>query len=161
MDTAPAARAEKEGKRDMSNEIYLQCAGDGRTFKRTLFEEIMSKGAVNPKFPLEDITYPDGSGAKEVYANENENLDSVSFGRFWGGMFYERLWELADGTNSFIWWPDAGSPVAVTREDVISQLPEGVLDGEEEPFVVRSGKELEQAVGFGGDPEQGDEDEEE
>jgi hypothetical protein len=159
MDTAPAARADKEGKRDMSNEIYLQCVGEGGRFKRTLFEEIMSKGAVNPQFPLVDVAYPDGSGANEIYADESEDLDGVSFGRFGGSMFYDRLWELADRTNSYVWWPDLGSPIAVTREDMISQLPEDLLDGEEEPYVVRSGKELEQAVGD--DLEEDDENEEE
>jgi hypothetical protein len=143
----------------MSFDLFLQTARDGDTFKRTLFEEIMSRGAINPELPLEDVNYPDG-GCREIVIEDEEDIDSASFSRFGGDTFFQRLWELADRTNSFIWWPDVGSPVAVTRQDMISQLPEGVLDAEEDPYVVRSGKELENAILFAIEPDEPEGDDE-
>ena len=130
----------------MSFDVHLICVRDGKgaTFPRELFEEIMGRGAIDPDFPLWAVTYADG-GSQIIGADE-ENLDGAMFNHFGGDTFFDRLWELADRTNSFFWWPNTHRSVAITRRDIISHIPDGALDGLGEPYFVQTGKELENAI---------------
>jgi len=147
----------------MSFDIYLQCMRNKEpaTFKRSLAEDIMNRGAIAPELPLMNISYPDGSCV--AYIDEDEDIDGVSFDHFGGDTFYQRLWELADMTGSFLFWPDLGRKMAVTRANVIQHIDDDTVEGHGPPYIVSSGKELEDAIEFGidpNDPESGDEDDE-
>lgn len=132
----------------MSNDIFLICARkDGpATFKRALAEEIMNRGAINPRLPLTDITYSDGGA--EVSIEEDEDIDGGGFGRFGGRTFYDRLWELADRTGSYLVWPDFPPCLAVTRPEFVAYIDEDTVEAHGPPYVVKSGKELEYAIEF-------------
>ncbi|HUO93705.1 MAG TPA: hypothetical protein VMU22_12320, partial [Rhizomicrobium sp.] len=101
----------------MSMDLFLQCARDGEPsmFPRALFEEVMSRGAIDPEFPLSEVLYVDG-GCREIDGGERDAISSLSFAHFGGDIFFDRLWELADRTGSYLMWP--GDPsIAVTRSD--------------------------------------------
>jgi hypothetical protein len=55
----------------VSFDIFLVCVKDGETavFKRDLFEEIFSRGAINPQLPFTNVVYGDG-GAQIYGADE-------------------------------------------------------------------------------------------
>ena len=81
-----------------------------------------------------------------IYVAEDENIDHATFMRAGGDTIFARIWELADRTNSFIWWPNTRRSVALTRLDIIPHIPEGALDGLGEPYIVQTGSELENAI---------------
>lgn len=133
----------------MSFDIFLACLnnGDMQAFKRELAQEILGRGAVDEGGALERVEYPDGSGS-DVYCDEGtDNLSGAMFNHSGGDTFFERLWELADRTGSMIFWPGDGSPVAVTRPEMLPYIPKNE-DGEpmEPQFVVKNGKELQDAI---------------
>src|SRR5271165_2704768 len=138
----------------MSFDLFMFCARNGHesTFKRELFEEIMGRDAINPHFPIERLTYADGSGS-DVSGAERSIMDGASFNRPGGRIFYDRLWELADRTHSFLVWPDLGRSTAVTRADMLPHLFEGMAEDDNPPYVVKSGQELEYAIEYAIDPE--------
>lgn len=131
----------------MSMELFLECKRDGETasFKRSLFEEIMGRGAVAPQFPLTGVEYADG-GALEIDGGEDDDITSLTFSRFGGDTFFDRLWELADRTGSFLWWPGMDRQLAATRDDVANQIDADMVDEMGPPYVVANGKELAEAV---------------
>lgn len=136
----------------MSFDIHIICMrdGEGSSFTRNLFEEIMGRGAIDPKFPLETVSYADGRS--EIYGAQDDNLGGAMFNHFGGDTFFNRLWELADRTGSFIWWPDTKRSVAITRPEINSHLPKDIPGSMGRPYLVRSGREPEQAIGHGIDP---------
>ena len=154
------AVANKEGGA-MSFDIFLVCMRNGEpaTFKRTLAEEVMNRGAIDPDLPLLNITYADGGGGV-AYIDEDEDIDSVSFDHFGGDTFYNRLWDLMDRTGSFLFWPAVGRKLAVTRPEIVSHIDEDTVEDLGPAFIVRSGKELEDAIEFGIDPNEPENDEE-
>lgn len=136
----------------MSFDLFMMCVRDGETatFTRKLFEEIMSRDAIDPELPMRDVTYPDGSGS-HICGADRDVMDGVSFNRPGGYTFYDHLWELADRTNSFFTWPDTGRSIAVTRSDMIAHLYEGAAESFGPPYVARTGKELAHAIHLGED----------
>jgi hypothetical protein len=133
----------------MSFDIFFDCINNdgGKTFKRQLAQEILGRDAIKPADALlSSVAYPDGSGS-EVYCSKDEDLDGMMFNHSGGDTFFERLWELADRTGSMIFWPGDGVPVAVTRPELLQHLPKSEAGDEMEPqFVVRNGKELQEAI---------------
>jgi hypothetical protein len=137
----------------MSMDLFLTCARDGKgsTFKRALLEEIMGRGAIDPKYPLTRVRYADG--ASEIDAGEGEDIETVSFLHFGGETFFDRLWELADRTSSYFVWPDEERSLAVTRPDMIAKIDPHTIESLGPAYIVRSGKELGDAILDGIDPE--------
>lgn len=135
----------------MSFDIFLSCVRDGEpsTFKRALAHEILAKGASDADESLEEISYPDGGA--EVFCDEADDVDGISFNHAGGATFFERLWELADRTGSMIFWPGGGQSVAVTRADMLPHLPEDLPGGDGSPAaVVGNAKALEDLIGRSG-----------
>src|SRR5215472_14579742 len=141
----------------MSMDLFLTCVRDGEpsTFTRALFEEVMGRGAIDPKFPLSDVLYADG-GCREIDGGEGDTISSLSFGHFGGDTFFDRLWELADRTCSYVLWPGDRPSVAITRSDILAKLdPKMVKDLG--VVAVGSGKELSAAIEGGFDLEDDEE----
>jgi hypothetical protein len=137
----------------MSMDLFLTCVRDGEPsdFPRALFEEVMGRGATDPKFPLSEVLYADG-GCREIDGGGGDTVSSLSFAHFGGDTFFDRLWELADRSASYLLWPGESPSVAVTRPDVLSKLdPKMVKDLG--AVVVGSGKELSAAIEDGFDLE--------
>jgi hypothetical protein len=137
----------------MSFSLYLSCTrnGESAVFGRALFEEIMRPDAINPRSPLLSVNYADGSGCAEIRMAEDDEIERLSFSHFGPGFFFDRLWELAERTNSFFWWPGAERFVAVTNLEMLAHLPAGLPEGCE-PYVVKNGSELYEAI-FARDPD--------
>jgi len=137
----------------MSMDLFLTCVRDGEpsAFPRRLFEEIMGRGATKPEFPLSEVAYADG-GCREIDGGEAESISSLTFAHFGGETFFDRLWELADRTDSYLLWPGDGPSVAITRADIMGKLdPKMVKDLG--VVAVGSGRELAAAIEGGFDPE--------
>lgn len=141
----------------MSMDLFLTCVREGEpsTFPRTLFEEVMANGAIAPTFPLSDVVYADG-GCREIDGGAGEAISSLTFAHFGGDTFFDRLWELADRTVSYLLWPGDGPCVAVTRSDVLAKLDPSMVK-DLEAVVVGSGKELAAAIEGAEDDEDFDE----
>ena len=130
----------------MSMDLFLTCVRDGEpsAFPRTLFEEIMGRGAIRPEFPLSEVAYADG-GCREIDGGEAESISSLTFAHFGGETFFDRLWELADRTESYLLWPGDGPSVAITRADVRGKLDPSMVK-DLGVVVVGTGKELAAAI---------------
>ncbi len=130
----------------MSFDVFLMCVRDGEeaTFKREVLEEVMGRGAINPDYPLSNVYYADGMSV--IYGGDDEDIDSLMFNHFGGDTFFDRLWELADRTGSFLTWPDGECSLAVTCPEMIDQIYPSVIESVGPPIIVRSGKELENAI---------------
>jgi len=140
----------------MSFDLFLNCVRDGETatFKRALFEEIIGRGAVNARFPLGTVEYPDGSGG-EIYgadSEEDEEIDGLMFTHFGGDTLMARIWELADQTGSFLIWPSDGRCLAVTSAETVRHIPPDLAESFGPPFIVSSGDELDYVIGHEKDP---------
>lgn len=138
----------------MSFSIHLVCAREGEkaTFKRALFDEIMGREAINPKFPLYQVDYHDGGcwDIRDPFVDQGET-SMISFSRFDGNTFFDLLWEFADKVGAFMFWPGEGRLIAVTNREVLAQLP-GELKNMGPPYIVKNGRELFDAI-CGIDPE--------
>jgi hypothetical protein len=133
----------------MSMSLHLVCIeGEGQfTFSRAIAREILSRGAVSPEDVLEyRVDYPDGGGGAEVYCEDGVELNEISFNRFGGETFFDRVWELADRIGAVIFWPAPGPSNAVTRTEVIERLPSYFREEENIPVVVHNGRELYNAI---------------
>jgi hypothetical protein len=127
----------------MSMDLFISCTRDGKaaTFPRQLFEEIMTRGAVDTSLPVSTIAYADGSGG-ECGADDADMIDGADFVDFGGDIFFERIWELADRTGSYFTWPGADRPLAVTRSEFIKDVPRDVVEELGPVRVVANGREL-------------------
>jgi hypothetical protein len=96
--------------------------GDTATFRRSVFEEIFTREALEPSSPLNNVRYPDGSSA-EIYGCEADDIDGVMFTHFGGETVFSLIIELAERTGSMIFWPDTRPALAVTRASVIDHIP--------------------------------------
>jgi hypothetical protein len=128
----------------MSSDIFLAClrGENTETFKRSLFEEIFGRQAINPRLPFTSVTYADGGA--EVYGAEEDETNYVGFDHFGGDTFFAALHELALRTRSVIYWPaNEGAWAAVAEVAVIALLPMSFeREGPQAVRVVRSGREL-------------------
>jgi hypothetical protein len=108
----------------MSFDVFLQCfrGGEHALLPRAVFEEIFSRDAIDPSYPLERVDYPDGSGGS-IYGSNDENIDGMMFSHCGGHTFYSRLYEFAHRTRSIIFWPDIRPSLAVTDATVIDDIP--------------------------------------
>jgi hypothetical protein len=131
----------------MSFDIFLICFRDGEaaTFKRTLFEDIFRRDAVDPRLPLTRVTYRDGGVLEIDGAEEGDETENMAFSRFGGETFFAALHELVDRSGSVLVWPAAGRSIAVTRETTIAHLPEELKELGP-PFVVANGSELARCI---------------
>jgi hypothetical protein len=113
----------------MSADIYLQCFehGKAKTFSRLIFEEVFARDALAPQYPLTRVSYPDG-GRIDVYGGESDDIHALTFSRYGGEFFFRALYELADRTQSIIYWPDILPALAVTNAAVIPHIPADCLD---------------------------------
>ena len=118
--------------------------GETSSFKREAFEEIMGRGAINPRPPFCNIEYADGGC--EVFGADDEDISSLMIDHFGGETFFDRLWELAERTGSFFAWTGAGGGYAVTDSALLAHLPPGIADDPEPPLVVDDGRALEAAI---------------
>jgi hypothetical protein len=129
-------------------ELFVVCIeGVGQSrFERALAQEILGRDALDPKQALVyRVDYPDGSGG-EVSCDEGDDLDSIAFDHFGGRTFFDRVWELADRIGALIFWPAPGPSNALTRAELLDRLPSELRDEERMPIIVRSGRELYDAV---------------
>jgi len=129
----------------MSFAIYLQYFRNGETatFKRAVFEQIFGRHAIDlDSFPKR-VVYADGGA--EIYVDADEDIDGVTFNRCGGDTFFAALLELADQTKSVVYWPDEGRQLAVTDPEILPHLPPE-LAALGPAFIVKSGKELEEAI---------------
>ena len=132
----------------MSFDIHLQCYRNGEpaTFKRALVEEIFGRDSVDLRLPLTDVGYPDGSGGQIFGADKEDDISSLMFNHCGGATFYDRLYELAHRTRSFLIWPFGDPQSAVTDEDTIADSP-GLWEGPLGPaIVVHSGRALAEGI---------------
>ena len=108
----------------MSFDIFVLCFKDKKPahYPRSLAEDIFRRGALAPSNDLTDIRYADGCA--EVGAEEVGEIDHLVLERFKGRTALERLLEFADKTNALIAWPSDETSLAVTRSDVIDQIPD-------------------------------------
>ncbi len=130
----------------MSFDIFLVCVKDGEAtaFKRSLFEDIFSRGAIDPRLPFTNVVYGDG-GAQISGADEDEDIESLSFDHCGGDTFFAALYELADRSGSVVVWPGEERVLAVTRQAMIAHLPADM--GElGPPHIVSNGRELEECI---------------
>ncbi len=72
----------------MPFDFFLSCVrnGDPATFERSLFEEIMGRGAIDPDFPLQNVDYAEGNGSA-IYGGEDDDIDGLMFNHFGPGIF--------------------------------------------------------------------------
>jgi hypothetical protein len=132
----------------MSFSLYLICMRDGEpaAFKTSLFDEVMGREAIDPKFPLYDVKYNDG-GCDEIrntFADDDE-IESVSFSHFDGNIFFDALWELANRAGAFFVWPGEGRSVAVPNPGVVVHIPADMA-GMGPPYIVKDGRDLYDAI---------------
>jgi len=59
-----------------------------------------------------------------------------------GANFMQAIWEIANRTNSSIFWLGSPPNLAVTSTTALEFVPEGVLEAIGPARIVRSGKEL-------------------
>ena len=126
----------------MSFDIFLQCYRNGETvtFKRELVEELFgpSSGNFDPHFMRSNFSDLDGG---DIYL-EGEDNQGLMFNHCGGDRFFQAMWELADRTQSIIFWPDRPPGLAITTPETLKHLPPDLLDGFRPAKIVRSGKEL-------------------
>jgi hypothetical protein len=91
-------------------------------YDRRIVEDIFSRDAINPRIPLQGVTYADGQG--EIYGAEDDLTSGIMMAHFSGRTIVERAFELAAATKALIFWPGDEIWMAVTSRDVISHLPE-------------------------------------
>ena len=130
----------------MSFDIYLQCFQNGEPeyFNRAIFEEIFRRDAIGPdNFPSR-VVYADGGA--EIYVDSDKEIDGFMTNHCGGDTFFTALFELADRTGGVVFWPDEGRTMAVTKPEVIDQLPEDMIESLGRPFIVRSGHELQDVI---------------
>ncbi len=142
----------------MSMDLFLTCIrdGEGSTFTRAVFEEVMGRDAIGPKFPLTSVRYADG-GCNDIDGGEGGTIQTVSFVHFGGETFYDRLWELADRSGSYLMWPNDGPALAVTRAELVAKIDPKMVEELGPPVVARTGKDLGEAIEGGGDFDELDE----
>lgn len=132
----------------MSNDIWID-AYDKTTsvpIKRSLIEEILGPFAKRGNDGVIcRVDFPDGSAAADIFPEPDESgdYDGFSFHRFGGTMFFEAVWQIADRSNGFIFWPGDEDAAAVTREEVLEHLPQDLIENFETIRVVPNGRELE------------------
>ncbi len=138
----------------MSFTLFLICMRNGKsaTFKRALFEEVLGRQAIDPTFPLYEVDYSDG-GCSEIRnpSEGEEDIESVTFSRFGGNIFFDALWELADRAGAFFVWPGEGRSIAVPNREFLAHVPAD-MGAMGPPYVVKNGRELYDAL-CGIDPE--------
>ena len=129
----------------MSFDIFLQCFRNGEPacFKRTVFEEIFLRDAIDPNELPSGVTYADGGA--EIYVEDKEEIDGVSFDHCGGDTFFAALLELADRTGAVVFWPTEGRQIAVTNPDVVGHLP-AELAALGPAYIVKTGPELRDAI---------------
>jgi len=98
------------------------CEGKVATIPRAIFEEIFSRHAITPQYPLQRIDYPDGSGG-DIYGSDADEIEGLMFNHCGGDMFFAALYELAQRTGSVIYWPDLDPSIAVTDPATIEHFP--------------------------------------
>ena len=132
----------------MSLDIFLFCVRDGEqaTFERSVLEDVFGPGAIDPQYPLLNVKY--GDGGCSIIGADDDDIDCLMFEHFGGDTFYSRLWELADRTGSFFIWTERDRSIAVTNPQALAQIYRNIGDDFGKPFVVRSGKELEDAIEY-------------
>jgi|SRR5215472_4872999 len=132
----------------MSMTLYVVCIEEiGQpTFERALAHKILGRGALKPGHDLGyRVDYPDGSGG-DISCGEGDSLEGIYFSHFGGEMFFDRVWELADRIGALIFWPAPGPSNALTRTELLDRLPSELRDEEQRPIIVRSGKEICDAI---------------
>jgi hypothetical protein len=130
----------------VSFDIFLACVKDGESaaFKRILFEDIFSRGAINPRLPFTNVVYGDG-GAQIDGADEHEDIESLSFNHCGGDTFFATLYELADRSGSVVFWPGEERVLAVTSQAMIAHIPAD-MDELGPAHIVSNGRELQNCI---------------
>jgi hypothetical protein len=96
-------------------------------YPRSLAEEIFLRGALASS-DLVEVSYSDGYAMVDA---EEEQIDHLVLEGFNGRTAIERLFEFADRTDGLISWPGSETSYAVTRAEVIQQIPDDFAeDGE-------------------------------
>ena len=149
--------------------------GAPTAFKREVFEEVFlpfcddrHEYEGDPDFMR--VEFPDGSGS-DIYLGslrknresmielgeiseadpfprdrgDPEDLESLMFNHGGGDMFFQAMYELADRTQSVIFWPSEGPSTVVTNESVLKELPEDFPDIKT-ARIVRSGADIIEAI---------------
>lgn len=130
----------------MSYDIFLQCYRNGEpiTFKRSVFNEIFET-ETDPRDPdFEQPRYSDGSGG-DIYVDEND-IQTIMFNHCGGDIFWTKVYELLDVTQSVIFWPGGGPASVVTSTKVLKHLPDDWTETFGEVHVVHNGRELEALI---------------
>jgi hypothetical protein len=130
----------------MSFDIFLVCVknGEAAAFTRSLFEDIFSRGAINPRLPFTNVVYGDG-GAQIFGADEDEDIQSLSFNHCGGDTFFAALYELADRSGSVVFWPGEERVLAVMSQAMIAHIPAD-MDELGPAHVVANGRELQNRI---------------
>lgn len=126
----------------MSFEIYVQRDGaDGPiSFKRSIVEEVLGSHAIVRDGKLLGVKFSDQDFG-DIDGAEEEDVKNLCFDGG-GDKFMQAIWEVAERTKSYIFWIDEPPNLAVTSEEALSLVPEGIIESIGPAKIVRSGREL-------------------
>jgi hypothetical protein len=134
----------------MSFDIFLQRNDANRIipFKRSILAEILGPYAlVDKDRGIYGALFPNGE-RPEIYGAEKEDISFLSLNRF-GSMSLQVMWEVADRTHSYIFWPE-GDPnkphLVVTSAESLAELDPGIVDAIGPAVIAKNGEELEQLI---------------
>jgi hypothetical protein len=107
----------------MGQDVFIWPIDKGRTLSRRMIEDILDRDALEP-CRLNVALYPDGQG--EIFCGEDDEteVESLMISHFGGPTIIERMFEIADRTESLICWSDSpdGPPIAITKEALFTRL---------------------------------------
>ena len=126
----------------MSAEIFLYRFRDGEpaTIERSLVDEIFGSGVGKYEENFIQINYSNMDGGDISLLGENK--EGIAVSHCGGSRFFQAMWELADRTQSIIFWPDDPPGLVVTNNETLKHVPEDFIDGFRSAKIVRNGLEL-------------------
>jgi hypothetical protein len=131
------------GDQTVSFDIFVQRVEDGKAapFKRAILAEILGPYAsVGKNGEIYGAEFPDGDHP-QIFGAEEEDIDGLCFNHG-GATALQLIWDIADRTQSFIFWSDESPNLAVTSDAALAKTPQDIIDDLGPAKIVRNGQEL-------------------
>ena len=126
----------------MSFDVHLICLRNGEPdmFPAQIVRDVFEPYIESRDEDLWVLAFPDGGGGEMLGEDGTEETNGVSIDGASGSDIFDALYEVLRQTNSVLVWSFGGCVVA--NASVIADLPEGLIEENGEPVVVRSGAEI-------------------
>jgi hypothetical protein len=126
----------------MGLEIYVQRYENGEAvaFSRSVLSDILGSHAIVRDGKILGMKFADDDWG-DIDGAEEEEIRNLCFDGG-GTKFMQAIWEIANRTNSHIFWIDEPPNLAITRQDALAYVPEEVVQDFGPVEVVRDGEEL-------------------